>query len=121
MSKAQEKLAKMVCSKCGEQIGGLGSLQAKIVNKELVHIKCPKPPDRPELREKIVMAIDLLFKKENCGYSQYEMDVCVHQLIALLEPKGKPPLLSDEEIVRARCVGHQDYLEAIKKDPQIKI
>jgi len=41
-----------------------------------------------ELREKFIEAIDLLFKKANYAYSQYEMDVCVAQLLKACKAMG---------------------------------
>ena len=70
-----------------------------------------------KLREQIVGHIDLLFKKQNCGYSQDEMDVCSNQILKdceevfhtaeafpkpLLCPKcsDEGRLLTDNDIVR---------------------
>ena len=51
------------------------------------------------LKEKIVECIDLMFKKQNCGYGQESMDACVYQILALFDEAG---YLSHKEI--------QDYI-----------
>ena len=39
----EEKLKEQLCFKCGHRVNnGMGSLQSKITNGKLVHIKCPK-------------------------------------------------------------------------------
>ena len=37
----QRDLVNMICTKCGEKITGMGSLQSKIVDGKLIHIVCP--------------------------------------------------------------------------------
>ncbi len=64
----------------------------------------PEPVDG--LREKIETFIDLFFKKENCGYSAYEMNVCLNQIeeaikeagICYREVEGKPPVITRLQI-----------------------
>ena len=55
-----EEISKNTCLKCGGQIKGLGSLQAKIIDGELGHIKCPEKVvtiQFKELREQIAKSI----------------------------------------------------------------
>lgn len=56
-----------------------------------------------DLRERIETFIDLFFKKENCGYSAYEMNVCLDQIETAIKEASYVKLAADQpEITAAR-------------------